>query len=97
MQPQLAGVDCRKEVLAKTDGQRQAREAEDQKTTREEFPMIQTQLQQVRVTSLDRIKTALEAVMNAPENASPLFLLGVLMSLSFFLHQVHDQRRHQSS
>ena len=69
-------------------------QAEDQETAREERPVIQTQLQQVRVGSLYGIKAGLETVMNACEDASRLFLFGMLIALlmlgCFLLHQVHD-------
>src|SRR5258708_31760807 len=101
MQAQLAGVDRRKEVLPQTANERQACQAEKEKTSREELPVIQTQLQQVRVASPYCIETALEAVMNARENACLCLLFGVLAALlvsgGFLLHQVHDQRRHQGA
>src|ERR1700736_2368489 len=69
MEAQLAGIDRGKEVLTQMSDERKTPQAEDQKTAGEERPVIQTELQQVRVTSLDGVKAALEAVMNSRENA----------------------------
>jgi hypothetical protein len=68
----------------------QACQAEDEKTTSEESAVIQTELQQVRVALLYRVKAALEGVMDAGENAAFLFLFGVLILARLFFHQVHD-------
>ncbi len=68
----------------------EACQAEDEKTTGEQSAVIETQLQQVRVALSYSVKTALEGVMNAGENAAFLFLFGVLVPARFFLHQVHD-------
>src|ERR1700730_11543821 len=77
--------------------ERQTCQAKDQETTREQCPVIQTELQQVRVATLDRVKAALETVMNACEGAVSLLLFRMLMPGGFVLHQVHDKRRHQSA
>src|SRR5258706_12809878 len=81
-----------------TDEQK-ASEAENQKASGEDHPVIQAQLQQVRITSFQGLKTALEAMVNAAEYAFPLllFLLGMLVAGGLLLHEIHDQRRHQRS
>src|SRR5437879_8996321 len=97
MKAYLAGVHCRKEILSQTSDEHQASQTEKEKAACEERAVIQTQLQQVRVASLDRIKAALEAVMDSGENASAPFLFWMLVFRNFFSHQVHDQRRHQGA
>src|SRR5437763_16005020 len=95
MESQLTGVNRRKEVLAQVADEHQACEAEDQKTDREYCPMIQTQLEKVRIAALYGIEAALDTVMNACEDAPRLFLFRMLIPGRFLLHQVHDQSRHQ--
>ena len=72
--------------------ERQTCQAKDQETAREHCPVIQTELQQVRIASPDRLKAPLEALMNAREDAISLFLFrmlapgGLPLSLADFLY-----------
>src|SRR5258708_36842473 len=75
--------------------ERQTPQAEDQEAAGEERPVIQAELQQVRVGSFDGVKAALESMMNARENAAALLLFRMLMPGRFLLHQIHDKCRHQ--
>ena len=59
--------------------ERQTPQTEDQEAAGEERPVIQTELQQVRVASFDGVKAALESVMKARETASALFLFRMLI------------------
>src|SRR5437764_4299843 len=72
-------------------------QAKDQETAGENCPVIQTELQQVRIASPDRLKAPLETLMNAREDAISLFLFRMLAPGRFLFHEVHDQCRHQSA
>src|SRR4029077_20195561 len=88
MKTELACIDRGKEILTQSRDEQQTHQAESQQARREQFAVIEAELEQARIAASNRLEAALEGMMDPREDAAPVLCVGIRVPGGFLLHQV---------
>ncbi len=92
VKPHLAGIDAGEEILAQEKHQHHGQHAERKEANGEELAVLERGFQQLIVAVAELVEAALKAALITPENG---LCAGLAMLVA--AHDVHHQRRNQSS